>query len=727
MTKATTTHDLVFELGIEELPSPYFDCVYSQSSKVEDFVSSAGLTFESLSIYITPRRIVFFLANLCDRQAEKEELIKGPAYDKSFDADGKPTRALSGFLSSKGVSEQDIFEHEGRVAIKRMSGGSRTDEVLQALLPDMLKLFTFPRNMGWNDSGVRFPRPIRWLVCLYGKKVIPVELAGLVASNVTRGHCYIAPGAITVADTTDYFAQLEAHKITMNEDERVAAITDSLASFAETKGFTSAFFDKSLIRTIARLCERPFLISGSFKEEYLSLPADVLATCMKKHQKIFACYDHEKTLVNTFVAVLDGERSDVSLIQKGYENVLESRLKDAAFFVGQDRKHKDDTKEENGRDTRLKDVTFLKGLGTVYDKVARLHAVATAIGKTVRFDGVDTLSAEEQGYLCRGANHCKNDLLTSLVYEFPELQGIAGREYLKMDGVPEAVSRAVSDHYLPKALSDTVTVDSYADISVGRISALLSIIDRLDTIVGALGIGITISGSEDPYALRRASGGIIKLIRAFNIQISLTELLSQVIAAYEAVASEHCRLTVERESLVAAVRTLLKERIIFEANEPSGSLHKMILDAVVASKSDDICDVFVRLAVLKDLAAEQPTVFKNVCRVVERTGNISKAFAGDVSADVQQSLLQDPVEVELHTTYLTEGAAISEGIAGKDYMHATVLYADIFCDIVHRFFEEVLVNVDDEAVKNNRLLLLKQINRLVTEDIADLSLVHGLE
>jgi len=442
---------------------------------------------------------------------------------------------------------------------------------------------------------------------------------------------------------------------------------------------------------------------------------------MKKHQKIFACYNTSGTLVNKFIAIIDGKRPQLALIRKGYENVLESRLRDAYFFINED------SKEPLASKTcKLHDIIFLGKLGTVYDKIQRLKNLSLFLGAQARFNGIELLSKEQCILLGESALLCKTDLVTHLVFEFPELQGIAGREYLKREGKPAHVSQAVSDHYLPKTLSDSVDIKKYKDISVGRVAALLSILDKFDTIIGALASGIEISGSEDPYALRRASGGIIKLIRSFAINFSITELIERTYAAYaESDIKEH--LSVSCDDITERALSLLKERFLYETGEPAGSIERMIVDAVISSHFNDINDVFARYTILKQLYKSKRAQFVDACKIVERTRNILKSYSGDLSGSIDTALLVEDAEKNLNMVFAKHHESIRALINEKKYDEALLTFAESFKNEVHMFFDKVLVNVDDASIRKNRMLLMKKINELFTKEVADLAVIYGLE
>ncbi len=720
--------DFILEVGIEEMPASYFECIYDSKDKIIELFQTQGLLFNDFVIYITPRRIVFHIIGLDETQQKKEEVIKGPAIKQCYDKNGKPTAALKGFLRSKGAKEKDIIEIKDDkrhcVAVKKSIGGERSEVVLKDLLPKVVKSFSFPRNMIWNESCIRFPRPIRWILSIFGGVVVNIEISGLASSSTTYGHRYISPGNISIKDTKDFFRKLRQRKIILDEDERIKIINRELLKNAARLKLDPKLFDKDLIRLISRLTENPFLICGDFKKEYLRLPADVLSTCMKKNQKIFACYNSKGMLVNKFIAVLDGKRKKLDDIRKGYENVLESRLKDAAFFINEDSKEPFEKKRE-----KLNELIFLGKLGTVYDKTERLRQLCAYLGEHALFNDNVRLSPKEYDYLGQSASHCKNDLVTHLVYEFPELQGIAGREYLKKEGKPWEFYQPVSDHYLPKTLSDEINIKKYSNPSVGYMCALLGIVDRFDTIVGVLGTGIEMSGSEDPYAIRRASGGMVKLIRSFKVSFSLAGLFEQSYRSYENIkglSREQFKHSVSKDDLLQKIFNIFKERVIYEAGEAPASIEGMILEAVLKSFSDDIYNVFKRYEVLKKIALHKREVFYGACKVVERTANIIRAYKKELQGDVQQDLFQDNLEREVFKAFNSSKDEISSYIKNQSYEEATIVYADTFFELLHRFFDSVLVNVDDEKIQKNRLLLMKAINEIYTRDVADLSLIQGL-
>ena len=713
--------ELVFEVGMEELPSPYFDCIYREEKKLSSILVDNGLFFDTFKIYVTPRRMVFYVAGVPVVQEEKEEIKKGPGIDQAYDTGGNPSKALIGFVKSAGVDIKDIFQVEEskrtRVAVKVKSGGGKAADVFCEILPRFLSAFIFPRNMGWNDSCIRFPRPIRWLFCMFGDETIPVEVAGLRASNVSFGHRYVSKSELVISNASEYFTKLEFAKIILDEEKRIDKIRAGLKIAAESKGWASFGFNEDLIKTVSRLTEQPYVVHGGFREEYLDLPSDVLATCMKKHQKIFACYDKNGSLVNSFLGVIDGKRKRDDLIQAGYENVLESRLRDASFFI------KEDMKEPlEASVPRMKEITFLGKMGTFADKINRMNVMCDAVGSLARFGKDGVLSSDNILHLKEAAKLCKVDLVSHIVFEFPELQGIAGREYLKREGKHEEVYRAVSNHYLPLTLSDDINVAEYSTKEVGWVSALLGIIDRLDTVVGALGSGIEISGSEDPFALRRASGGIVKIMRAFDVQVSLRALVDKAIDSFGG-----C-LTVEENLLVEKVFGLLKDRLVYEAQEKSGSVERMILDGVIEASCDDIADVFARLEALKSVYSDEGKreLFVKAVKIAERTKNITKSMNAENYADVSEELLKEVEEKALFSAVINVKDRILQLIAGKFYDKAICTFADSLNDVVHAFFDKVLVNVDDVDIRLNRQRLLFSINKMVSDQIADLSVIHGL-
>ncbi len=712
--------DALLELGIEELPSSYFGDVYSAVSDWVVAARSKMLCFDGIDLYVTPRRIVIAVRGLSDFQEKRRKLVKGPPYDKAF-AGGKPTKALEGFLNGKGASIDSVRKMEdgkGKVfaAVEVEEGGAKTADILPEVFSLMVKRLSFPRMMFWNETKVRFPRPVRYIFSIYGSEIVPFSYAGLLASNVTWGHKYISPKRGVIGNTESYFKFLEDNGVVLSEEDRVKIVEESLKSL---RGVSFDKFDKDLIKLTARVTESPYMITGEFDKLYLGLPDEVLSTCMKKHQKIFACCDNGGNMLGKFAAFIDGRREDVDIIVKGYENVLISRLKDSRFFIDEDLKVK-----FRDRVPLLKEIVFIGNLGSLYDKAERVNRLLSEFSDKFMF-GAENLSSKEKNVLCDAAFLAKADLTTNLVYEFPELQGIAGREYLMMEGDDSVLANAVSGHYLPKTLQEDISYLVFPDTSSARVSAVLSVIDRIDTLVGVIGMGVDISGSEDPYALRRASGGIVKIVISFNFEFPLFEVIERAYELYKEGSAGNA-VVLDKGELILKVRKVFSGRIVNEAYEGADNVVKMILDAVITSGWESVSEVFDRFYFLKALYESDRDKFCKVVKTVERVYNISKKFNPPSDMEVNPDIFEYDAERRLYDEFLRIKDDFSAFAEEREYGKAIDLYVESFFDRLHRFFDDVLVNVDDDKIRNNRLLLMKMISELFCGNIANLFLVHGI-
>lgn len=695
--------NLLVEIGTEELPTDALNVVYSSlASKASETFQKNRLPFKQILVQATPRRIAFYIEDLAARQADENLELSGPSVEKAYNADGTPTQALQGFLKSKEADLRDLEVKDtprGQfVVVRRTLKGKPTASVLPEILVELFNSLTFPKNMRWEKSGFRFPRPIRWLAALLDKKIISFTFANLKAGNTSYGHRFLAPKAfkITAADWGLYKKALAKAHVVLDLDERKELIASELR-----KKYKQPHFDEELLHTSAQLVEEPFLFEGSFKKEYLELPKEVLASCMKKNQKIFALYGTDGKLNGKFAAIMNGARPKAALprIREDYEGVLESRLKDARYF------YKEDTKDSFEKKLNLlEQVTYLGKLGNMKQKTERLEKLAAEFAPLA---GQPDLQAD----LARAARLSKIDLMTHLVYEFPDIQGIAGREYAAKSGEKSEVAAAVGTQYLPKSLSE-----NYADLKseMNLLGAMFGVLDRLDHLAGAFGIGMQPSGSQDPYALRRAAGSLVKIIRAFSIHFSMQKALSVCESFYGALLTE--------KDWSAKLRKFFEDRVIFELQVKPGTKEHEILLAVMKTSSDDLADIFSRYEKLQALYQKDPKPFLKAAKVVERTGNIIKG--AKIEGEMDLSVLTEPSEKALSNLLAGKTAELK---AIQDPAKYTVKFGEIFYEPVQEFFKQVMVNAEDTSIRRNRQILMKTINGLYTQKIADLSLLSSLD
>ncbi len=702
--------NLLIEIGTEELPLASLDVLYAHlAHKAGQVLEKNRVSHGEIKMEATPRRIALFVSTVALRQEDQQLELSGPSFEKAYGPAGEPTPALLGFLRSKNLELKDVQVKEtpkGKFvsAVQKISG-KPVLTLLEALIGEIFGTLPFPKMMRWDATGFRFPRPIRWLVVLFDKKIVPVRIADIKAANQSFGHRFLAPKAfkLIAADWKGYLALLKRAHVTLGLEERKELIRTALK-----KQFHQKHFDEELVHITAQLVEEPFLIEGTFSKTYLELPAEVLASCMKKNQKIFATLDSRGQMQNRFVAVLNGRRGNLSRIRFDYENVLESRLRDARYFFVADNKEPLETKLP-----LLEQLVYLGKLGTMREKTVRLEKLARQFSDLIARHDLSE-------HLERAAKLSKIDLMTHMVYEFPDLQGIMGREYALEQNENVEVAYAIGAQYLPKNLTQ-----DYRELKkeIRPLGALFGIMDRMDLLVGAFGTGIIPTGSQDPYALRRAGGAIVKLVRAFGFHFSLSEFIQANVSLYGQA------LQTDLETLKKQLKGFLEERVFFELGVKPGTRPYEILQAVLKVSSDDLANVYLRFQELETLWKDDPDSFHKAAKVVERTSNILKSADLEVLKGVQltQDCLETRIEKELWDFYTRYRDSIEENKRKRQYGEAMLHYGRIFSGLIHELFEQVMINAEDPVVRRNRQALLFKINRLFVDDLADVSLLTKLE
>ena len=695
--------NLLIEIGVEELPVGSLDVIYDElAAKTRQKLVDERIAFSEVKMEATPRRIALFVQGIATVQPDRELEISGPSYEKCYDPQGKSTAVLQGFLRSKQAAEKDIEVREtpkGKfIFLKKKEKGGVVAALLPALIQGLLASLSFPKLMRWESSGFRFPRPIRWLVVLMDAKKIPVTLADVKSGNKSFGHRFLSPQSFTIpkADWKAYVALLKKKHVYLPIATREALVRGALKN-----RFGQKQSDEELAHMNAQLVEEPFFLEGTFSQEYLELPAEVLASCMKKNQKVFACCDAKGKMKNQFVAVMNGKRNGLAKIRSDYDNVLDSRLKDARYFYELDTHETFEKKKP-----KLAELVYLGKLGSVLDKTERLEKLAEEFAVAA---GQKELARD----LARVAALSKIDLVTHLVYEMPDLQGIVGREYALEAKENNEVASAIGTQYLPRNLTEE---HSRVKKSMSLLGALFGIMDRLDLLIGALGSGIEPTGSQDPFALRRAGGIVVKLIRAFEVSFSLEQILWANMELYGN------RLN-KAEDLKARLSKFLQERVSFELGVKPGTRPLEILQAVMRSSFEDIADVFKRYEVLTGM--DQKILVK-AAKVIQRTANMLKGY-GKTPGEPQEALLVEDAEKKLFELLRAKAKDVTEPFEKKEYEKATRLFADLFLAPLNDFFDHVLVNAEDAALRENRMALVAKVNRLYTAKIADLSVLSRID
>lgn len=695
--------NLLIEIGVEELPVSALDVIYDELAvKARQKFVNERIAFDDIKVEATPRRIALFVQGVAAMQPDRELELSGPSREKCYDAEGRPTQVLTGFLKSKQATEKDVEIRETPkgpfIFLKKKEKGKAVPALLPEIIRSLLASLSFAKLMRWESTGFRFPRPIRWIVALMDAKKIPITLADVRSGNRSLGHRFLAPQGFVIpkADWKAYLALLKKKHVLLPIETREALVRGALV-----KRFGQKKIDAELVHMNAHLVEEPFFLQGTFSQEYLELPDEVLASCMKKNQKVFACYDAKGRMKNQFVAVMNGKRDGLAKIRADYENVLDSRLKDARYFYEMDTRESFETKKPV-----LAQLVYLGKLGSMLDKTERLEKLARTFAPAAGHP-------EWATDLARVAALSKIDLVTHLVYEMPDLQGIVGREYAREAKEKDGVAEAIGMQYLPKNLTED---QAKVKKEMSLLGAFFGIIDRWDLLVGALGTGIEPTGSQDPFALRRAGGVLVKLIRAFDVSFSLQRMLGENVALYGD------RLT-QREALTAKLSKFLQERISFELGVKVGTRPYEILQAVMRASFDDLADVFRRF---EALSAMDPKVLNRAAKVIQRTANMLKGY-GQATGELKEELLTEAQEKTLFERVRAEAETVAGSLKRGEYEKATRLFGDGFLAPLNDFFDHVLVNAEDPAVRANRMALVARINRLYTVSLADLSVLSRID
>lgn len=668
---------LLLEIGVEELPSRFGQTTLDQiENNLSKLLKEERVNFDNIDKYATPRRLTFVIKNLADKASDLEEEVKGPAKKIAVDEEGNFTKPALGFMKSKGLDPENVyFKQVGNAeylfgTIKQ--SGKETAEILKNIIPTAIKNVTFPKAMRWGGKNMRFARPIRWMVALLNDNVLDVNLEGIKASNVTKGHRFLGEREFEVNSVEDYFEKLEKNYIILDQHKRKAMIKEQAIEVANSLG-GEVELDDDLLEEITFLVEYPTAFYGEFEEDYVKLPKEVVTTPMKEHQRYFPVSKDGK-LLPYFIAVRNGDSHRIDIVKAGNEKVLKARLADALFF------YKEDTKKplESFVD-KLQTVVFQAKLGTVYDKSLRIDKLSQTILNELNM-------SESAKNTQRAAKLCKADLVTNMVFEFTELQGIMGRDYAKVGGENEEVCQAIFEHYLPRYAGD-ILPETNAGIA-------LSIADKLDSIAGFFAIGIKPSGSQDPYALRRQALGILSILLDKKLSVNLNNLINAALDNYsnlefnkEEVASQIVEFFVER------VKNLFKDL----------GIRYDVIDAVLNNNLNDISDIHTRALELnrwlqKDELVEMLTAFNRVSTLAQKA-------TIDI---VKEELLKEDAEIKLYNRFKEIKLNVESLLVDKKYNEALDAFATLR-PLVDNLFDNVMVMDKDESVKENRLGLLKQI------------------
>lgn len=692
----STRQDFLVEIGTEELPPKALKrLMIAFGEGIKEGLAKADLVRGEVQFYATPRRLAVLVHDLAVAQPDKAVERRGPALTAAFDGDGNPTQAARGFAASCGV-EVDQLDHlktdKGAWLVHRsQQQGRPTAELLPGIVQASLDKLPIPKRMRWGSLDAEFVRPVHWVVMLFGDAVIDCEILATRSGRETRGHRFMSPGKLYLGEPAAYAPLLETEgKVVADFAARREAVrAQVLEAAAAVNG--QALIDEDLLDEVAGLVEWPVAVTGRFEERFLEVPAEALISTMKGNQKYFPVQDKDGTLLPYFITLSNIESRDVRHVRAGNERVVRPRLTDAAFFWNQDRKQK-----LSAHGAALKNVVFQNKLGTLADKSARVAKLAAAIAYHI---GGDAKLASRAGELS------KCDLLTHMVGEFPELQGIMGRYYAAHDGEDAEVAAALDEQYMPRFAGDRLPET--------RTGQALAIADRIDTLVGIFGIGQPPTGDKDPFALRRAALGVLRTIIENNLDLDLHTLLQ---TACDNFGANGVKLAAD--TLNQVLEFMLERLRAYYAD--SGVAHDTF-DAVLAQRPTQPRDFDARVRAVttfRKLPEAEALAAAN-----KRIANILRQADGKITAGIDKTRLVEPAEKTLAEQVETMTGKVAPLFAQRNYTEALCQLAGLR-GAVDAFFDQVMVMAEDETVRNNRLALLKRLSELFLQ-AADLSRLQG--
>lgn len=691
-------NNVVLEIGTEEIPAQYMEKALKDLNRLaKKYLEESRIKYKEIKVYGTPRRLILFIFHIEEKQEDIFQKIKGPAYSIAYNKNSLPQQPALKFAQSQGINVEDLIVEDTKkgkyIFAPKSIIGQPTINLLSQIFPKLIIGMQFPKSMRWGEKSLRFIRPIRWILALYGKEIIKFNIDGLDSENITYGHRLLAPQKIKISSTQEYFKKLEKSYVIIDPKIRENIVKTDIKHIIKEIGGEKIINEK-LLNEITYLVEYPNAILGKFDKKYLELPKDVLIEVMRKHQKYFPVYKNKDELLPLFIVIINNSKKYASKIKEGNENVLRARLEDAKFFYQEDQKI---PLEENV--DKLKNVIFREKLGSLFDRTNRVKLLCDYIA-----DGLQVEQKVKKDLL-RSAHLCKADLVTEMVKEFPELQGIMGKEYAVLSGEKKEVAEAIFEHYLPRFSGDKLPLT--------KGGMILGIADKVDTIIGCFVMGLTPTGSQDPYGLRRQSRGKIAIILKNNLEISLKDIIQKSLSLYK--ESVSVKLKIDENQIVSQILSFFKQRLknIFLED----GIRYDIIDAVLAVDSDgDAVDIKNRIKAIDELYNQ--SIFRKILSSSNRVLNLSK---NNEENEIDQSLLNEKAELNLYHNYEIVYPRIKEFIFNKEYKKVFKLLGDL-CEPVDEFFDQVLVMDKDKNIRKNRIALIKKIGILFNQ-VADLSKV----
>ena len=676
----SSLHTLAFEIGTEEIPAFDLHRATLQLEKlVPEALDAVRIPHGDVAVYTTPRRLIAIVADVADETEALEEVFRGPSVKIAFDADGNPTKAATGFARGKGVGVDALERREENgveyVFATKSIAARDVAELLPGVLEGVITGTSWPKSCRWGTTSEYFSRPVRWLVALLDERVIPVRFAGLTAGNLTRGHRFLAPGPHEVATAADLLGVVEAAHVVSSEQAREAVIREGVAQAEQRTGARAELPEKTLLEVV-NLCEQPTVLVGTFDEEFLRVPEEIIVDAMLMHQRYFPLYDADGKLTNNFIVVSNGDPAHADTITGGNERVVRARLSDAKFFYEEDLKHPLETYVD-----RLDEVVFQETLGTMKEKADRIVALAKHLAADAQLSEADAADAERAAYLA------KADLVTNAVVEFTSVQGVMGSYYAAACGESDQVARAIADHYRPRFSGDEPPASD-----VGRIVAMA---DKLDTVCGLFAVGQGPTGSSDPFALRRSAIGIVAMLEA-GLPVSLAAAIDAALGTYQ-----DAGIDFDRDAIRAEVADFFVTRTKVMLRD--GGCSHDTMDAVLATGVEEPAQIIARTYVLEAERLGAPEAFDDLATAYARANNLRDA---DLRVEVDEALLSDAERALLAAT--DEAAACVKEALAVDHFGAALAALAALRAPIDAFFEDVLIMDDDLALRENRLRLLNR-------------------
>ena len=695
-------NSVILEIGTEEIPAQYMENTLKDLDRlVQKHLEDARINYKEIKVYGTPRRLILFIFHINEKQEDIFQKIKGPAHSIAYNKDSLPQKPALMFAQSQGVNVEDLIVEDTEkgqyVFALKSKIGQPTIDILSRIFPKIIMSMQFPKSMRWEEKSLRFIRPIRWILALYGKEIIRFNLDGLKSENITYGHRLLAPKKIKISSTQEYFKKIEKNYVIIDPQIRENIIrTDIKRIIKEIHG--EEIINEKLLKELVYLVEYPNAILGEYDKKYLKLPKDVLTVVMEKHQKYFPVFKNKDELLPLFIVIINNSKEYASKIKEGNENVLRARLEDAKFFYQEDQKTPLEKKVD-----KLKNVIFQENLGSLFDKTKRLESLCEYIADVLQIE------QKEKQDLLRSANLCKADLVTEMVKEFPELQGIMGKEYAVLSNERKEVAEAIFGHYLPRFSGDILPST--------KNGMTLAISDKVDNIVGCFLSGLTPTGSQDPYGLRRQTRGKIAIILKHNLKISLKDIIQKSLSLYTVNASSEVKI--DENEIVSQILNFIKQRVKNIFLEDGISYD--VIDAVLAADNNgDIVDIKHRIEAIEEFY-HQP-IFGKIITSSSRVLNLSK---NSEKTEINKLLLREKAELNLYHNYEDIYPRIKKFICNKEYKKTLKLLGDL-CEPVDEFFDQVLVMDKDKDIRKNRVALIKKIGILFNQ-VADLSKIVSVK